>query len=183
MVVDLQRDFLEGGAVPCFGSWALLPAIAKLAAGVAEHRVPCIYTRCWHPPDHSSFQKYGGTWPVHCVRNTPGAEFPPDLERPSGSIIIEKGVDRDAPGYSGFEGTDLQAKLGAFGVQKLVVCGVATEHCVQATVLDALDAGFDVDLLIDLVRPVTVDGGERALAAMRQRGASLITSDKFGRSS
>lgn len=182
VVVDLQRDFLDGGVVPCPGSSALLPRVSELAARARARGVACIFTRDWHPSEHSSFRHNDGPWAVHCVEGTPGAEFPPELVLPAGSIVIDKGVDASAPGYSGFEGTDLDARLRVLGVDKLAVCGVATEHCVRATVLDALAAGFEVSVLIDLVRPVKVADGEQALVTMQKRGAHLVASAHFERS-
>jgi len=110
---------------------------------------------------------------VHCVAGTPGAAFPDVLRLPTGTAVISKATTAARDAYSAFDGTDLHAKLQALGVRRLFVCGLATDYCVRASVLDALALGYDVVVLADGVAAVDVQpgDGERALAAMQPRGA------------
>ena len=134
---------------------------------------PVFATRDWHPRDHCSFVAQGGTWPPHCVAGSPGAEFAPGLDLPAGASVIAKATQRDADAYSGFAGTDLDARLRALGVRRLFVGGLATDYCVVNTVQDALRLGYGVVLLLDCIRAVDVAAGdgERAIAAMLAAGA------------
>lgn len=137
-----------------------------------------IATRDWHPPDHSSFEAQGGPWPVHCVRDGEGAQLHPSLDRSPIDAIVDKGQDRDAEGYSGFQGTGLAAILRDRDVDSIAVCGLATDYCVLNTVLDARREGFEVTVVTDAVRGVDVEQGdsERALARMEEAGARLTES-------
>lgn len=175
LVVDVQRDFLPGGAlaVPC-GNAVLGPLEGAMALFV-RRGLPVIATRDWHPRDHCSFAAQGGPWPVHCVAGTPGAEFAPTVTFPTGVEIVSKGVERTPDAYSGFDRTGLGARLRALGVRRVIVGGLATDYCVRATVLDALALGFAVAVLTDAVRAVDVEAGdgERALQEMAERGARL----------
>jgi nicotinamidase/pyrazinamidase len=175
LVVDVQRDFLPGGALAVPGADAILPRINRYAAEFERHGLPVFATRDWHPPDHCSFRDRKGPWPPHCVAGTPGAEWPAALMLPSETRVVSKATSRDADAYSGFQGTDLAAQLRALGCQRVLICGLATDYCVKATALDALAAGFTVFVLEDAVRAVEVNPGDgaRALAELAGRGAKL----------
>ena len=141
---------------------------------------PVFKTRDWHPAKTKHFADYGGTWPVHCVQNTPGAEFHAGLSDDLRVTIISKGIDETADGYSGFDGTDLARTLREQGVKEVWVGGLATDYCVKHTVLDALRQGFTVKALADAMRPVNVDpnDGEQAIEEMRNAGAELVGNAK-----
>jgi len=120
-------------------------------------------SRDWHPMETEHFQEYGGPWPVHCVQGTHGAAFHPDLHLPENAIILSKGIDRHADGYSAFEGitwTGLPFAeiLRSKGVRHLCVGGLATDYCVRATVLDAIKRGLVVTVLADGVAGVDKPG-------------------------
>ncbi|HME13530.1 MAG TPA: isochorismatase family protein [Candidatus Acidoferrum sp.] len=169
IVVDVQRDFCEGGALAAADTLTLLEPLRAFIAAARESGVKIAFTQDWHPPNHSSFQTEGGPWPVHCVAASPGAELMPPLAAEAGDLLIHKGVTVEGAGYSGFEGTGLSDQLNALGVRDVAVCGVATEYCVRATAIDAAAAGFHVAVLTDLVRPVqpaAVDGAIREMAAL-----------------
>ena len=142
--------------------------------------LPLFYTRDWHPADHISFKARGGPWPPHCVQGSPGAEFHPGLLVPRDAAIISMGDKASEDAYSGFQGTDLAARLKKIGADRLFVGGLATDYCVRETTLDALRAGFGVEVLKDCVRPVDVRAGDgaRALLEMQKAGARLTTSSK-----
>lgn len=173
LVVDVQRDFLPGGALAVPGGDDVVAPLAAWARRFAAAGRPVFVTGDRHPGDHCSFVAQGGTWPPHCVAGSPGAEFAPGLDLPAGASVIAKATRRDADAYSGFAGTDLDAQLRALGVRRLFVGGLATDYCVVNTVLDALRLGYRVVLLLDCIRAVDVAAGdgERAIAAMLAAGA------------
>ena len=140
-----------------------------------ERGAPVYKTRDWHPPTTKHFAEYGGTWPVHCVQNTKGAEFHPALKDDPRINVISKGLgDNDC--YSAFDETDLPSKLRQQGVEEVVVGGLATDYCVKNTVLDALKHGFKVKALENAMRAVELHpgDGERAIDEMRAAGAEIV---------
>ena len=173
IIVDMQQDFLPGGALAVPDGDAVIPVINQYAAEFSRRGLPVFATRDWHPQDHCSFQEQGGPWPPHCVAGTPGAEFPPTLELPQDTIIIHKATSPAPDAYSGFQGTNLEALLRERGCRRVFVAGLATDYCVRATVLDALKADFDAVLLEDAVRAVNVQpgDGDRAIEEMKAAGA------------
>jgi nicotinamidase/pyrazinamidase len=179
LIVDMQNDFLPGGSLAVPGSGQILPIVNRYIEKFSAHGNSIYLTRDWHPPDHSSFKDQGGRWPVHCVAGSHGAEFSASLSLPEKFEIVSKGIRRDSEGYSGFDNTELQAKLEYAGIKRLFVAGLASEYCVLNTVFDALKLGYRVFLLQDAVRAVNVDpgDGDKALQAMRQHGAIPINRD------
>lgn len=174
LVVDVQRDFLPGGALAVpDGDAVVAPLSVWIRRFVAAGR-PVFATRDWHPADHCSFAPQGGPWPPHCIAASPGAELAPGLELPvAAASLVSKATQRAADAYSGFEGTDLDARLRASGVRRLFVGGLATDYCVLNTVQDALRLGYRVVLLVDCIRAVDVQAGDgaRAMVAMLAAGA------------
>lgn len=174
LVVDVQRDFLPGGALAVpDGDAVVAPLSVWIRRFVAAGR-PVFATRDWHPADHCSFAPQGGPWPPHCIAASPGAELAPGLELPVAAAgLVSKATQRAADAYSGFEGTDLDARLRASGVRRLFVGGLATDYCVLNTVQDALRLGYRVVLLVDCIRAVDVQAGDgtRATVAMLAAGA------------
>ncbi len=186
LVVDVQNDFCPGGALAVTDGDAVVAPVNALAP-----RFPLVVaTRDWHPPDHGSFAGVDvptwsgvdppGIWPVHCVAGTEGAQLHPRLDLDAIDVVLDKGVDRDNQGYSAFQSTGLAEALTARGVDRVTVAGLATDYCVKESVLDALRAGFDVRVVTDAVRAVDVEAGDgdRALAAMRDAGARLVTASE-----
>ena len=179
LVVDVQHDFLEGGALGIArGSGVIAPLNRALDAFQARG-LPVIATRDWHPPGHCSFRERGGPWPVHCVQGTHGADFHPTLRLPPGAVVVSKGTDPAREAYSGFEGTPLADMLRSLGCRRIWIGGLATDYGVRATGRDALAAGFKVVVIEDGVRAVDVapGDGERALAELVTGGARLVRSD------
>jgi nicotinamidase/pyrazinamidase len=115
VVVDVQRDFLPGGALAVPEGDAVVPVLNAWIARFAAAGLPIAATRDWHPADHCSFIAQGGPWPPHCVVDTPGAAFSPDLDLPATAIIVSKGTRQDDAGYSEFEGTDIASPVSAIG--------------------------------------------------------------------
>ncbi len=175
-VVDVQNDFLPGGSLAVPRGDEAVPILNRYLAAFEAKRLPVIATRDWHPPDHVSFKGQGGPWPVHCVQGTRGAEFASTLRLPPSAILICKATQREQDAYSGFQGTDLRARVEALNVRRLFVGGLATDYCVLQTVKDALASGFEVFLLRDAIRAVNVhpEDGRRAEEEMIRLGAVLI---------
>jgi nicotinamidase/pyrazinamidase len=172
IVVDVQNDFCPGGGLAVPDGDAVIEPINRLA-GTAPFVVA---TRDWHPPDHGSFDSQGGPWPIHCVAGTSGAALHPRLAQDQIDAVIDKGQDHGSPGYSGFEGTDLERLLRDRGVDTVHVAGLALDYCVKATALDARRAGFDVVVHEGASRAVEVEpgDGERAVAALREAGVRVV---------
>lgn len=173
VIVDVQRDFCPGGALPVPDGDAVVPALNRWAVEAARASIPVVASRDWHPARHVSFRERGGPWPPHCLQDTPGAQFHPGLRLPPGTIVVSKGSDPDRDAYSAFDGTDLEARLTSSGVRRLWVGGFALDYCVRATVLGALERGFEARLIREATRPVDVSpgDGERAVEDMVRAGA------------
>ncbi len=175
IVVDVQHDFLPGGALAVAAGERIFEPIDGLAP-----RFRRVYaTRDWHPLDHSSYKQYGGPWPVHCVAGTRGAAFDARLDRKKIDTVIDKGVDRDTDGYSGFAATSLASDLRMHGIKRVFVCGLATDYCVKATAFDANAAGFTTVVIEDASAAVNVqpDDEKRALEDLRAAGIDVVRSE------
>ncbi len=174
LIVDVQQDFCPGGALAVPDGDAVVPVLNQWIDAARIAGAAVFASRDWHPPDHVSFQEQGGPWPSHCVAETSGAAFHPDLALPESTTVIDKGTDSGHEAYSAFEGTDLAARLRAAGITRLWVGGLALDYCVRASVLDARRiAGLPVHLILSATRAVEVQPGDgsRALDDMRAAGA------------
>lgn len=177
LVVDVQNDFLPGGALGIRGGDAIVAPINRLLAAWRMRGLPVFLSRDWHPAGHCSFKAQGGPWPAHCVAGTPGAEFAGTLAIAPSDIVISKATRPDTEAYSALDGTPLAQALRARGIRRLFVAGLATDYCVRATGLDARAAGLDVVVLKDAVCAVDVQpgDGDRALAELVAEGCELST--------
>jgi len=171
IIVDVQRDFLPGGALAVPDGDQVIGPINELARDGGFDVV--LATRDWHPPDHSSFTDEGGPWPAHCVQGTPGAELSPELDRARIDVVIDKGASREGEGYSGFETGELGNLLRTERVTEVTVAGLATDFCVAATARDALREGFLVSVDRAGVRGIDGEASERALAELEGSGAVI----------
>jgi nicotinamidase/pyrazinamidase len=174
VLVDVQIDFCPGGALPIELGDEVVPVLNRWVDAAAAARVPIVASRDWHPERHMSFTEFGGEWPVHCVQDSAGARFHPDLKVPASAILITKGTHLDRDQYSAFDGTGLAEELRKRGVTRVWVGGLAEDVCVRATVLDARREGFDTMVIADGTRPVTPTGGERAREEMARAGARFV---------
>ena len=176
IVVDVQNDFCPGGSLAVANGDQVVAPLNELMKEFLDRGEPVFKTRDWHPAKTKHFADYGGVWPVHCVQNTPGAEFCSGLLDDPRITIISKGIDESADGYSGFDGTDLAQNLRDQKVEEVWVGGLATDYCVKHTVLDALQQGFEVKALADAMRAVNVNpsDGAQAVEEMRNAGAEII---------
>lgn len=182
LIVDVQNDFCPGGALPVPEGDRVVPVLNQAIERFQQAGALVIASRDWHPEKSTHFAAYGGQWPVHCVQNTEGAAFHPELRLPQDAIVVSKGMGENEDAYSAFDartedGTPLADLLTAKGIKRLVVGGLATDYCVRASVLDGLERGIDVLVLRDAVRGVDVQpgDGEKALAEMQSKGAKLVT--------
>lgn len=160
----------------------IIPAINKYIRFFSKNKLPVLATRDWHPVRTKHFKDFGGAWPVHCIQNTEGAAFHPDLKLPRDVILLYKGMDPEKDSYSAFQAQDLSglglaAILNRFGVKELYIAGLATDYCVRYSGLDALKQGFKVKVLMDAVKGVDLKKGdsERAIKEIVKRGAKKIT--------
>jgi nicotinamidase/pyrazinamidase len=177
LLVDIQNDFLPGGALAVHQGDSIIPAANRLLALFDELGLPVAASRDWHPADHCSFEGQGGIWPPHCVANTPGAEFAKKLHLPDTTLVISKGTTADQEAYSAFQDTELASHLKGSAVTHLVVGGLATDYCVKNTVLDALEAGFEVSVVREAVKAVDLapQDGSQALTEMQAQGAQIVS--------
>jgi nicotinamidase/pyrazinamidase len=199
ILVDLQNDFVPGGALPVPDGDAVVPVANRLLAGGGFDLV--VATQDWHPAGHGSFaaSHAGRTpgevidlnglpqvlWPTHCVQGTPGADFLPKLDRSRVERVFQKGTDPAIDSYSGFfdnghrKATGLGDYLKGRGATAVTVLGLATDYCVKFTALDAVGLGFRVRLVEDASRGVNLAPGDvdRAVAEMRAKGVAVVRSD------
>ena len=175
IVVDVQNDFCPGGALAVPHGDEVIAPLNQLIEDFLERGEPVFKSRDWHPATTKHFAAYGGTWPVHCVQETKGAEFHTNLLDDIHIRVVSKGLgDEDC--YSAFDETDLALQLERLGVEEVSVGGLATDYCVRNTVLDALRQGFKVKAITDAMRAVDLQpgDGERAIEEMRNAGAEIV---------
>jgi nicotinamidase/pyrazinamidase len=183
LIVDVQNDFADpAGSLYVTGGEEVVPIANREAARAHDGGALVVYTRDWHPPDTPHFAPYGGIWPVHCVRETWGADFHRDL-KVDGELIHKATGPED--GYSAFSvqhlptgetrGTGLEELLAARGVERVVIVGIATDYCVRESALDALRLGLETEILREGVRAVDREpgDGDRALAEIAGIGAQI----------
>lgn len=181
MLVDVQNDFCPGGALAVPQGDSVVEPLNRVIEQFRAARLPILASRDWHPAISRHFQSHGGPWPVHCVEHTRGAAFHPRLQLPESAVIISKGMNMDSDGYSAFDGTDasrtpLADILKALKVTRLCIGGLATDYCVKATVVDALQQGFEVVVVSDAVAAVNLlpEDGAKAIKEMEQAGAVIM---------
>ncbi|WP_321290212.1 isochorismatase family protein [uncultured Sunxiuqinia sp.] len=171
LIVDLQNDFLPGGALPAPQGNQIIPVINQLMNQFSL----VIASRDWHPKDTVHFNE----WPVHCVAETKGADFPERLDQSNIGKIVQKGTTNSDDGYSAFEATklNLDSYLKENRVSELFICGLTTEYCVKKTVLNALELGYETVVVKNAVAGVQAQAGdeEKAWKEMKNSGAQLIT--------
>ncbi len=196
IITDIQNDFCPGGALAVPEGDRIVPIVNRLQAGFDL----IVATQDWHPADHGSFAAnhpgrgigeiidLGGLpqilWPVHCVQNTPGADFHPDLDCSRIARLFHKGTDVDIDSYSSFfdnghrKTTGLGEYLKEQGVDEVDICGLTTDYCVKFSALDAMDLGFKTYVIEDACRGVNLQSGdaEKAIAEMRAKGAMVCSS-------
>lgn len=181
LVVDVQNDFCPDGALAVPEGDKIIPNINRYIKIFSGKGIPVFITRDWHPKDTKHFKKLGGTWPEHCIQDTKGAEFHPDLKAPADAVIVSKGMNPEEDSYSAFQAADsggrkLPDLLKDAGINELFIGGIATDYCVRYTALDALKAGFKVNVLTDAIKGVDLKPGDskKAIEEIVSQGAILI---------
>jgi nicotinamidase/pyrazinamidase len=185
IVVDVQNDFADpAGSLSVAGGAAAVPTINREIAMATNAGGLVVFTQDWHPPSTPHFAKDGGTWPVHCVADTWGAQLHPDLNALADAPRIRKGANGE-DGYSGFTmrdpttgeeiPTELDRLLRDRAIEHVVIAGLATDYCVKATALDAKRLGYDTRVLTDAIAAVelTPGDGQRAIDEMTAAGVGL----------
>ncbi|WP_297334833.1 bifunctional nicotinamidase/pyrazinamidase [Algoriphagus sp.] len=198
VIVDVQYDFLPGGALAVAYGDQIIPLINQ----IQKKFDLIVATQDWHPEEHQSFAanhpgKKNGEfidlngleqilWPVHCVQGSSGAEFHADLDQSRWKAVFQKGKNPEVDSYSGFfdnarrGDTGLGEYLKTHGVSKVYVCGLAQDYCVKFTALDAVSLGFETFLIADATRPVNLNStdGDQAIAEMKKAGVHVVISDQ-----
>ena len=186
LIVDVQNDFTEGGALACAGGAQVAADIAHLVKWRGDAYETIAASRDWHDADTdngghiSATPDFVDSWPPHCIAGTEGAEYHPEI--PEGRIDLHVRKGMGVPAYSAFEGVlddgrPLAEALRAEGVDRLDIVGIATDHCVRASALDALAAGFEVRVLAGLTAPVAAESGRIALDELRAAGVEVAGAD------
>lgn len=202
ILVDIQNDFIPGGALPAKDGAQVVPVANRLQ----DHFDLVVATQDWHPKNHLSFAsnhpgKSPGEvielsgldqvlWPDHCVQGSAGARFHSELSTEKIDQVIRKGDDYRIDSYSGFfdnghlKATGLEDYLRSNDVDSVFVCGLATDYCVKYTALDAVELGFNTSVVTDACRGVELQEGDidAALEEMKRAGVKLVTSDEVMRS-
>jgi nicotinamidase/pyrazinamidase len=184
VVVDVQNDFADPqGSLYVRGGETIIPLVNAEIERARAAGAFVVYSQDWHPASTPHFAKDGGIWPVHCVQGSWGAAFHPDLT--VAGPVVRKGTGGE-DGYSAFSmrhptsgettPTALDSDLRAHDVERIVLCGLATDYCVVETTVDARARGYDVEVLTDQTRAVDLQPGDgaRAEARMREAGATLL---------
>ncbi len=180
LINDMQVDFCPGGSLAISEADKIIPVINRYTDLFDKHSLPVFATRDWHPENSNHFN----TWPKHCIQNTRGAGFHPELILPASAIILSKGVDPNKHGYSAFEATDpdghiLEYYLKKLGIKSVFIAGVATDFCVKTSVVDGIAKGYNFFVLTDAVKAVNKqpEDEKKALAQMRAKGARFFKYD------
>lgn len=174
LVVDVQNCFCPGGELPIEDAHEVVPELNKWLHAAEDLRLPVYLSRDFHPGRHMSFATQGGDWPQHCIQDTPGAEFHPDLYIPDHRVLVTKGTRFDRDQLSAFDQTGLAEQLRRDGVKRIFVGGLALDVCVKSAALDAVTSGFEPHVILAGSRPVTEEGGRLAVAEMEQAGVKLV---------
>lgn len=191
VMVDVQNDFCPGGKLPVTEGNLVVNPLNMAFQAARKVGLPIIATRDWHPLDAPHFEGFGGVWPEHCVKDSDGAAFRSDLMIDNNTIIVSKGIDgQDA--YSGFEGEitsspleidltqPLDSVLKARGVNRLLVGGLATDYCVKATALKAVELGYETYVITEAMRAVDINpgDGQKAIQEMIDQGVRVISIER-----
>ncbi len=181
LITDLQKDFLPGGALPIDNADEIIPVLNDYVKRFVAAKAHVLASRDWHPVNHISFLAQGGRWPPHCVQETAGAKFSPDLKLPPHAIVISKATNPVIEAYSAFDGTSLAHELRTLGVKQLFIGGLATDYCVVNTVVDACKLGFEAVVLMDATLGINAEPGDvdRAIETMLKNGAQQVAVEDF----
>lgn len=179
IVVDVQVDFCPGGSLAVPDGDEIIPVVNRLVRLFEEKGGLVVFSRDWHPQHHKSFKEEGGVWPPHCVQNTKGAEFHPDLFLPDSAVVVSKATDLSREAYSAFDGTGLSETLRAAGTKRVFVCGLATDFCVKSTAMDDKKLGYDTYVILDASRGINEESVQKSLEEMKETGIKVVKSPEI----
>lgn len=178
LIIGIQNDFCPGGSLAVKDGDKIIPVINEYIKLFSENELPIFLSRDWHP----KIRKQGLHWPRHCIQDTEGAMFHPDLQFPHEAITLSKEMDPGEESYSVFKaidpiGTLFASLLGIRGIEELFICGLPADYGVKSTALDALRLGFKVKLLVDAIKGLDIKPGdsEAAVKTMLSHGAKEMT--------
>jgi nicotinamidase/pyrazinamidase len=160
VVVDVQSDFCQDGVLEVAGAESLIEPLNRVIAAADRSNMQIVFTRDWHPNNHSSF-KPGGRWPPHCIQESQGAKFHPRLKQPAGTYVVDIGVEATRPGYSPYEQSAMDEVINRPDVDTVYVTGIALEYCVRATCMDTIDRQKKVVALEPYILAASDDPNER----------------------
>ena len=173
IAVDVQNDFCPGGALEVPEGDGVVAPLNRWMSAAREMGARVYASRDWHPANHVSFAPEGGPWPVHCVQDTHGAAFHPELALPEGAVVVSKGTRFDQDQYSAFDQTGFAEELKRRGIERVWIGGLAEDVCVRATALDAARHGFTVHLITEATRAISDDGRRQTEDELRTAGALI----------
>ncbi len=180
LIVDPQIDFMPQGALAVPHGDRIIPVVNEWIKAAQKAHIPIAISRDWHPTNHISFQPQGGPWPVHCVRDTPGAAFHPDLLIPPNTIIIDKAILANQEAYSAFEGIihdtgmAMPEKLRQLGIQRVWIAGLTLDYCVYHSAESAHQLGFEFNVILDGCRAIDPKNTPHLIEKFQQWGVTLI---------
>ena len=174
ILVDIQVDFCPGGKLPIERGDEVVSILNPIIEQAEKQGIYIFYSRDFHPRLHPSFKENGGIWPTHCVQDTEGARFHPELKIAKNSVIVTKGTRFDKDQYSAFDDTGLAVAFKKLDIKRVFIGGLALDVCVKETALDSIKNGFHTFLIKQGTRPVTEKSGEQALLEMKNRGVVII---------
>lgn len=174
LVVDVQRDFCPGGALAVPDGDQVVPVLNRWIEAATRGGAVVVASRDWHPAGHVSFTERNGAWPPHCIQDSPGAAFHPELKLPEDVHVVSKGTDLDTDQYSVFDRTGLAEELLGRGVLRLWIGGLAEGVCVKSTALDGARAGFETHLILPATRPIGSPAAHKATVEEARRAGVMI---------
>lgn len=173
LVVHVQVDFCPGGALPAPDGDQVVPVLNCWIEAAQELGIPVYASRDWHPRRHRSFRGEGGEWPPHCLQDSEGARFHPDLRLPADVVLVTSGVRFDFDQYSAFNETGFATLLRKDKVKRLWLGGLVLEYCVTESALGAREAGFEAGVIKAATRSLTAEGEQEAIRKLRAAGVAI----------
>lgn len=179
LVVDIQYDFLPGGALGVPLGDQVIPPIKDLIMAATKGHATIIASRDWHPANHISFHEQGGPWPPHCVQNTPGAKFHESLQYPKDTIIVSKATNSDKDVYSAFhaeteKGVPLPKILEEHNIKRIIICGLCLDYCVKASSLDLIKEGYETLVVLNATKAINEEDGLETIRLLTSFGVQFV---------
>ena len=179
LVVDVQNDFCSSGSMAVPDADAIIPELNDFIKHAEKHNIPVIYSRDWHPKQHCSFKNNGGPWPEHCVQNTWGASFHPNLQVSDNTMLVNKANTNELECYSALSGREVHSNellyrlLRDAGIKHIWITGLALDYCVFSSAEEAIQRGFTVSVILPLCRSIDAAYGEQVITKLLSMGATI----------